>query len=433
MLYVLPMLDIHFILENIDVVRAKLGRRGAAAAALLDPVAAAGQERAALIPRLDEKRAFLRKGSEGLGKLQKTADKEEFDGKRAALRVLSDEIKGMEGKLAGIEKRLEELILVVPNLPHDSIPDGADAGANRVESVWGTPPVFDFEPKPHHEIGEKLGIIDFERAAKISGTRFAVLKGAGAMLELALIRFMMDVHATEHGYLPVVPPFLVNGDSMTGTGQLPKFAEDSFKVEKGDLYLVPTAEVPVTNLHRDEILDGEALPLKYCAWTPCFRSEAGAYGRDVRGLIRQHQFNKVELVKFCRPEESFQELDGMVRDAARILEKLGLHHRIVTLSAGDMGFSAAKCYDIEVWLPSQGQFREISSCSNCTDFQARRARIRYRPEPGAKPRLLHTLNGSGLAVGRTMIAILEQCQRPDATVTIPEVLRPYMRGLERIG
>jgi len=427
------MLDIRYILDNVEAVRGRLARRGAEAAARLDEVVALGGERGALIPLLDGKRGELKRGSEEFGRLQKSLAKEEADARRAGLKVTSGEIKELEARLAEIEQKLGALMLLVPNLPSDQVPAGADADSSRVESVRGEPPVLDFAPRPHWELGEKLGIIDFERAAKISGARFAVLRGAGALLERALISFMLETHTREHGYTEVMPPFLVNRDSMTGTGQLPKFEEDSFRVEGRDLFLVPTAEVPVTNLHRDEILDEEALPLRYCSWTACFRSEAGAYGRDVRGLIRQHQFNKVELVKFTRPEESYRELDMMMEDASRILGKLGLHHRVVTLSAGDMGFSAAKCYDIEVWLPSQGQFREISSCSNCEDFQARRARIRFKPAGGGRTRLVHTLNGSGLAVGRTMIAILEQCQQADGSVRVPAPLRPFMGGMERIG
>jgi len=426
------MLDLRYILEHADDARRKLARRGEAALERFDEIAPMGQERGALIRELDEKRSVLKTGSKELGGLQKKAPAEVFEARRAELKQLSAEIKNRETRLDEIEKGIAEILLHIPNLPHDSVPEGLDESSNRVESVWGEAPAFDFEPLAHWDIGERLGIIDFERAAKVSGARFAVLRGAGSLMERALIQFMMDVHTREHGYREVIPPFMVNSASMTGTGQLPKFAQDSFRVEGSDLFLVPTAEVPVTNLHADEILDGDELPLRYCAWTPCFRSEAGSYGKDVRGLIRQHQFNKVELVKFSKPEESYRDLDLLVQDAAAILKRLGLHHRIVTLCAGDMGFSAAKCYDIEVWLPSQKRYREISSCSNCEDFQARRARIRYRPEKGAKPRLVHTMNGSALAVGRTMIAILEQHQGKDGSVVVPEALRPYMGGMGRI-
>jgi seryl-tRNA synthetase len=426
------MLDLRYILEHTDEARRRLARRGEGAVERFDEIGPLGRERGALIRELDEKRSVLKTGSRELGGLQKKAPAGAFEARRAELKLLSAGIKDGEARLDGIEKRISEILLHIPNLPHDSVPDGLDESSNRVESVWGEAPRFDFEPLAHWDIGERLGIIDFERAAKVSGARFAVLRGAGSLMERALIQLMMDVHTREHGYLEVIPPFMVSSASMTGTGQLPKFAQESFRVEGADLFLVPTAEVPVTNLHADEILEGDMLPLRYCAWTPCFRSEAGSYGKDVRGLIRQHQFNKVELVKFSKPEESYRDLDLLVQDAASILKRLGLHHRIVTLCAGDMGFSAAKCYDIEVWLPSQKRFREISSCSNCEDFQARRAGIRYRPEKGARPRLVHTMNGSALAVGRTMIAVLEQHQQADGTVIVPEALRPYMGGLDRI-
>ena len=427
------MLDLAYILGNLEEARKKLLLRGEEAVSRLDEIAQLGRKRSTLIQDLDEKRSVMKKGSAQVGKLQKSASTEELEAKREALKGLRGEIKNLESKLGEVKSRIAELMLLVPNIPHESVPEGPDETCNRVERVWGSRPDFDFEPKPHWELGEKLGIIDFERAAKIAGSRFAVMTGAGARLERALLQFMLDVHTRENGYREVLPPFLVNAAAMTGTGQLPKFARDSFKIEGQELYLVPTAEVPLTNLHADEILDGDSLPIRYCAWTPCFRSEAGSHGKDVRGLFRQHQFNKVELVKFCRPENSDDELDSLVRDAAGILERLGLHHRVVTLSTGDMGFSAAKCYDIEVWLPSQNTFREISSCSNCTDFQARRAKIRYRPDKGAKPKLVHTMNGSGLAIGRTCIAIMEQCQQRDGSIAIPQELKDYMGAAERIG
>jgi seryl-tRNA synthetase len=321
----------------------------------------------------------------------------------------------------------------MPNLPHESVPVGKDEAANRVERLVGEPRSFDFEPKAHWDLGPELGILDFERGAKVAGARFTAYFGAGARLERALISFMLDLHTGEHGYTEVLPPFIVNADSLLGTGQLPKFAEDLFHLEGYPLYLVPTAEVPVTNLHRGEILEEAALPVRYAAYTPCFRSEAGSYGKDVRGLIRQHQFNKVELVHFTKPEASYDALEELAGNAGRVLQLLGLPYRVVTLSSGDMGFSAAKTYDLEVWLPGQSAYREISSCSNCEDFQARRAEIRYRPEGGGKPHYAHTLNGSGLAVGRTLIAILENYQQEDGTVTVPERLRPYLGGLETIG
>ena len=325
------------------------------------------------------------------------------------------------------------MLETLPNLPHESVPIGEDESANVEARRWGAPPAFDFEVKDHVDLGASLGILDLERATKIAGARFAILYGAGARLERALINFMLDVHTVEHNYRETLPPFIVNKDALFGTGQLPKFEQDLFKLtDERDLYLIPTAEVPVTNIHREEMLDESYLPLKFVAYTPCFRSEAGSYGRDTRGLIRQHQFDKVELVKLALPENSFEELEGLTRDAEMILQKLGLHYRVVTLSTGDLGFSSAKTYDIEVWLPSQNTFREISSCSNFEAFQARRAQIRFRRASGGKPEYVHTLNGSGLAVGRTWLAILENYQQADGSVVIPEALRPYMNGMEKI-
>ncbi len=322
---------------------------------------------------------------------------------------------------------------IVPNLPHESVPVGTSAAENAVVRTWGEPRTFDFEPKPHWDLGPALGVLDFERATKISGSRFAILMGAGAALERALINFMLSLHAGEHGYTEVQPPFMVSSSTLYGTGQLPKFEQDLFKIAgEWDLYLIPTAEVPVTNLYRGEILDGRQLPLKYTSYTPCFRSEAGSYGADVRGLIRQHQFDKVELVKFATPETSYDELEGLTRDAERVLQLLGLPYRTVLLCTGDMGFSAAKTYDIEVWLPSQKTYREISSCSNCEAFQARRANIRFRPQGIGKTEFVHTLNGSGLAVGRTWIAIVENYQQADGSVVVPEALRPFLNGREVI-
>jgi seryl-tRNA synthetase len=333
---------------------------------------------------------------------------------------------------------MNELLLTLPNMPHPSTPDGMDERSNVEVRVCGDKPSFDFEPKAHWDIGKELGILDFERAAKLSGARFSVLFGLGARLERALIQFMLQLHTEEHGYTEVLPPFLVKAEALLGTGQLPKFEQDLFKTHRADpdddapLYLIPTAEVPVTNLHRDEVLELDQLPLAYAAYTPCFRSEAGSYGKDVRGLIRQHQFDKVELVRFVEPEHSLEELEVLTRHAETVLQKLGLHYRVVELCAGDLSPSAAKGFDLEVWLPSQSTYREISSCSNFQDFQARRAKIRYRPTAKAKPKLLHTLNGSGLAVGRTLVAILEQCQRADGSVVVPEALRPFM-GTDVIG
>jgi seryl-tRNA synthetase len=331
------------------------------------------------------------------------------------------------------ESKMRELLSTLPNLPHASVPVGADESANEEIRRWGEPPDFDFEPKDHVDLGASLGILDTERATKITSSRFSILKGAGAMLSRALVNFMLDLHTREHGYEEVLPPFIINKDSLFGTGQLPKFEQDLFKLtDERELYLSPTAEVPVTNIHRDEMLDSAQLPLKSVAYSPCFRSEAGSYGRDTRGLIRQHQFEKVELVKLTRPEDSYDELESLTRNAERVLQLLGLHYRVVALSTGDLGFSAAKTYDIEVWLPSQKTFREISSCSNCEAFQARRAQIRFRRDAGSKPEYVHTLNGSGLAVGRTWLAILENYQQADGSVRVPEVLQHYMNGMEKI-
>ena len=353
----------------------------------------------------------------------------------AAMKAVGERIKRIEDELGGVEETLTDLNLRIPNLPHPSVPVGKDAGDNTVTRRWGSPPTLTGAAKSHWDIGEALGILDFDRAAKITGARFAVLTGAGARLERALINYMLDLHTTQHGYREVLPPFLVNRTSMTATGQLPKFEEDLFRLRDEDYFLIPTAEVPVTNLHRDEILTESALPIRYTAYTPCFRREAGSYGKDTKGLIRLHQFNKVELVTFAKPEQSYEELERLTGHAEAILQGLGLHYRVVTLCTGDMGFSAAKTYDIEVWLPSQNHYREISSCSNFEGFQARRASIRFKSTvwaKGTKTEFVHTLNGSGLAVGRTLMAVLENYQQPDGSVTIPEVLRHYMGGMERI-
>ncbi len=348
------------------------------------------------------------------------------------MKQISLKIKEKERQLPEVAYKFEEILLSIPNIPHESVPIGRDESDNKVIRKWGKIPDMEFEPLPHWEIGERLGILDFKRATKLAGSRFALYKGAGAKLERALINFMLDLHTKEHGYIEVIPPFMVNTACMTGTGQLPKFKEDLFKVQDWDLYLIPTAEVPVTNIHREEILSEEELPKYYVSYTPCFRSEAGSYGKDVRGLIRQHQFNKVELVKVTKPEDSWDELEKLTQDAEEILKKLNLPYRVVCLCTGDLGFSSAKTYDIEVWLPAQGIYREISSCSNCTDFQARRAKIRFRRRGKKGTELVHTLNGSGLAVGRTLVAILENYQQKDGSVLIPEVLRSYMNGMEYI-
>jgi len=346
---------------------------------------------------------------------------------------ISETIRKAEGPLADIELRFEQFMLTVPNLPEASVPVGGGAAENREVRRWGDPARFDFPAQNHWDIGEELGILDFARAAKLAGARFALYKDAGARLERALINFMLDLHTREHNYREVLPPFLVNRAAMTGTGQLPKFEEDLFRIADPEYFLIPTAEVPVTNIHREEMLDREALPICYVAYTPCFRREAGSYGQDVRGLVRQHQFNKVELVKFTEPERSYEELESLVNDAEKVLQLLQLPYRVVELCTGDLGFASAKTYDLEVWLPGQAAYREISSCSNFEDFQARRAQIRYRREKRGKPIFVHTLNGSGLAVGRTLVAVLENYQQRDGSVIIPEVLRSYMGGLERIN
>jgi len=346
------------------------------------------------------------------------------------MRAAAERIKDLDARATAADEALRQLMLTIPNLPDASVPVGASSDDNVEVRRWGTPPTFDFEPKAHWDVGTALGILDFETAAKITGARFTVYMGAGARLERALINFMLDLHTREHGYTEVLPPFMVNEKAMTGTGNLPKFAADLFRLEQFGYYLIPTAEVPLTNLHREEILDGARLPLSYTAWTACFRSEAGSYGKDVKGLIRQHQFNKVELVKITKPEESFAALERLTADAETVLQRLGLPYRVVALCSGDMGFASAKTYDIEVWLPSFKTYREISSCSNCTDFQARRAGIRFRRGPTGKTELAHTLNGSGLAVGRTLVAILENGQRADGSVAIPEALRPYFGAAE---
>jgi len=347
-----------------------------------------------------------------------------------AMRRMREKIKELGETLRGMEGELRQKLLEIPNIPHEEVPVSPDESANRVERVWGEKPQFNFEPRDHVDVGKRLGILDLECAAKVSGARFSLLRGAGALLERALINFMLETHTRDHGYLEILPPFLVTSASMEGSGQLPKFAEDAFSVVGRDLWLVPTAEVPLTNMHRDEILSEEVLPLNYTAYTPCFRSEAGSYGKDTRGILRQHQFNKVELYKFTLPEQSWEELEKLTSHAESILQRLGLHYRVVTLASGEMGFASAKTYDLEVWLAGQGVYREISSCSNCTDFQARRANIRVRR--GKKLEFVHTLNGSGLAVGRTVIALLENYQQQDGSVILPEALRPYMGDQDRL-
>ena len=395
----------------------------------LDELLAADARWRAAQAELEALKAERNRGSKEVGALFAAGRKPEAEALRAGMAALGERVATAEQDAASLAARVEELELTIPNLPHASVPVGADETANRIERTWGEPPAFDFEPQAHWDLGPALGILDFERAAKVAGARFAVLWGAGAALERALVTFMLDLHRAA-GYREVYVPFVVNRDSLVGTGQLPKFAADLFHLEGTEYYLVPTAEVPVTNLHRGEVLDEGSLPRRYCAYTPCFRAEAGSYGRDVRGLIRQHQFDKVELVHLAAPESSYAELDLLTGAAELVLQRLGLPYRVVTLSTGDMGFSAAKTHDLEVWLPGQGAYREISSCSNCEDFQARRADLKLRPAGGGRARYLHTLNGSGLAVGRTLIAVLENYQRADGTVTVPEPLRPYLGGLE---
>jgi seryl-tRNA synthetase len=405
-------------------------RRGGEVAGLVERMRGLDQRRRALQKSLDELRAERNAANQRMAALDKKSP--EFGAARESLRDLSQRIKAGEAELGEIEAEAEKLLLVIPNAPHASVPDGVGEADNPVASVWGEKPTFDFAPRPHWEVGEGLGILDFEAAARMSGARFTVLRGAGARLARALINFMIDCHI-ERGYREVWPPTLLRRHAMEGTGQLPKFEEDAFKTAgENELFLSPTAEVPLVNLHREEILEPGRLPIRYVAYSACFRAEAGSYGKDTRGLIRQHQFDKVELVQFTEPEVSYDALEGLRRDAEEVLRRLGLHYRVSVLCTADLGFASTKTYDLEVWLPGQDAYREISSCSNVEDFQARRARIRYRPAAGDKPRLLHTLNGSGVAIGRTIVAILEQCQQADGSVAVPPALRPYMGGLERI-
>ena len=423
------MLDLAFVRGSLPLIEEKLRQRGLDPAETLKDFHALDGERRRLIAEFETLKAQRNRASEEIAKLKKEGkDAGPQMAQTKELRARSDEL---EKQAAEKEEQLRGMLARVPNLPHASVPIGQTAEQNQEVRRWGVPPKLDFTPKPHWELGEQLGVLDMERAAKISGARFAVYWDMGAKLERALVNFMLDLHTREHGYTEVLPPFMVNSASMYGTGQLPKFASDLFKCEGHDLWLVPTAEVPLTNLYRDETIEASRLPLSITAYTPCFRSEAGSYGKDVRGIIRQHQFQKVELVKFARPENSYDELEKLTHDAETVLQKLGLHYRVMALCTGDLGFSSAKTYDLEVWLPGQELFREISSCSNFEAFQARRANIRYKPEGGKKTEFVHTLNGSGLAIGRTWLAILENYQQADGSVTIPEALRPYM-GAERI-
>ena len=424
------MLDLKFVREHQEEVEQALKNRGQEIS--LDEYRRREVERRQFLTRLEELRHERNTLSKEVGALMQAGKRDEAEVSKARATSINASIKDLEAQAEAQDSWVRDFLLNLPNLPHESVPVGASSHDNPVVRTWGEAPRFDFPPKAHWDIGEKLGILDFERAAKITGARFALLKGAGARLERALINFMLDLHTGKHGYTEVLPPFIANEDSLRATGQLPKFQEDLFKLEGLNYFLIPTAEVPVTNIHRDEILPAEDLPLCYTAYTPCFRSEAGSYGKDVRGLIRQHQFNKVELVKFSLPENSYEELERLLLDAEEVLQELGLHYRVVVLCTGDMGFAAAKTYDIEVWLPGQDLYREISSCSNFESYQARRAAIRCR-RPGTKgAELVHTLNGSGLAVGRTLVAILENYQQADGQVVIPEKLRPYMGGMEKI-
>lgn len=423
------MLELRFIRENLELVREKTALRG--------------QDTAKLdrFSTLDQRRLSLLADVEGLKNRRNTVSKEisllkqdrgqgseQADILITEMRDANQRIKDLDQELSLIEEQLQTIVMAIPNLCDGSVPVGQSESDNAVIHAWGARPVFTFSPKPHWELGEDLGILDFDRGTKLAGARFTLMKGFASRLERALINFMLDLHTQRHGYTEVLPPFMANTASLTATGQLPKFADDLFKIDNWDLYLIPTAEVPVTNIHRDETLDERDLPLYYTAYTPCFRSEAGSYGRDTRGLIRQHQFDKVELVKFTTPETSMQELEKLLSDAETVLQLLGIHYRVVCLCTGDLGFSATKTYDIEVWLPGQDTYREISSCSNFLDFQARRGSIRYRPEGQKKSRLVHTLNGSGLAIGRTLLAILENYQQEDGSVNLPDILKPYFEN-----
>ncbi|HSB44870.1 MAG TPA: serine--tRNA ligase [Nitrospira sp.] len=425
------MYDLRNLRDNLDAIRNQLGPRGADVQ--WEDLRKLIEERRGLTSQVETLRHDLKKGSDEVARLKR--EKQPAEEAVAAMKAVGDRIAQCETGLRGVEEKLQDLALRIPNLPHPTVPVGRSTEQNVEVRRWGTPPTLGHPAKTHWDIGENLGILDFDRAAKIAGARFAVLTGAGARLERALINFMLDLHTTEHGYREVLPPLLVNRSAMTGTGQLPKFEEDLFRLRDEDYFLIPTAEVPVTNLHREEILDESVLPIRYTAFTPCFRREAGSYGKDTRGLIRLHQFNKVELVAFTKPDQSYGELERLTGHAETILQRLGLHYRVMALCTGDLGFSAAKTYDLEVWLPSQNQYREISSCSNFEGFQARRAGIRYKGTGGkkdGKTDFVHTLNGSGLAVGRTLVALLENYQQADGSVLVPEALHGYMGGLEQI-
>jgi len=422
------MLDIKFLRQNLDLVRRKQRERGQEID--LDRFVRLDAERRKVLAAVETLRSERNTVSKEIGERKKR--KEDAADLVSRMAEASVRIRQLDDLLKERDEELEQIVMVIPNIPHESVASGTSSEDNPVIRLWGELPRYDFAPRPHWEIGEAAGILDFARAAKITGARFTLYRGLGALLERAIINFMLDLHTVEHGYTEVLTPFMVNRESMTGTGQLPKFAPDLFKIEGMEYYLIPTAEVPVTNIHRDEILNERDLPIYYVAYSPCFRSEAGSYGKDTRGLIRQHQFNKVEMVKFTKPEHSYEELEKLTANAEEVLRRLGIPFRTVSLCTADLGFSAAKTYDVEAWLPGLGTYREISSCSNFEDFQARRAAIRFRREETGKVEFVHTLNGSGLAVGRTVVAILENCQQRDGSVLIPEALRSYMRGIDRI-
>jgi len=421
------MLDSKFLRDNLEAVEARLKTRGGSLD--LTGFRELDSRRRELLRQSEELKALRNRVSDEISKIK---DKSQAQAQIAGMREVGVRIKSLDEELKRIEEGLEQFLMTMPNIPNEAVPIGVSEADNVEVRKWGEPPAFSFPAKPHWELGESLGILDFERGAKLTGARFTLYKGAGARLERALINFMLDLHTGRHNYVEMLPPFMVNRESMTATGQLPKFEEDLFRLEGTDYYLIPTAEVPVTNIHRGEILRGEDLPVCYTAYTPCFRKEAGSYGKDTRGLIRQHQFNKVELVKFSRPADSYRELEKLLNDAEEVLRLLGIPYRVIELCTADLGFSAARTFDIEAWLPGQGTYREISSCSNFEDFQARRASIRFREDDKAKPEFVHTLNGSGLAVGRTVVAVLENFQQADGSVMIPEALQPYMGGLEKI-
>lgn len=423
------MLDMKWVREHYSETAEMLASRNNAFP--LDRYIKLDEDRRNLLLKVEKLKERRNSGSKEVGIKKKNG--ENTDELQEAIRQLGDEISKLDGEVADIQKELDELALSIPNRPHESVPKGKDENDNVEMRRWGTPKEFGFEPKPHWEIGEALGIMDFDRAVKLAESRFTVLKGAGAALERAIMNFMLNLHTTQHGFTEVAPPVLVNTKTMTGTGQLPKFAEDLYRCANDDLWLIPTAEVPLTNLYSGETLKEADLPKYLCAYTPCFRREAGSYGRDMRGMLRQHQFDKVEMVKISVPEKSYDELEHMTGCAEKVLQLLGIPYRVIVLCTGDMGFGAAKTYDLEVWLPSQHTYREISSCSNCEDFQARRMGLKYKPADSGKARFVHTLNGSGLAIGRTLIAVIENYQNSDGSVTIPEALRPYMGGMEKIS